>query len=802
MCSLEGTALVDEDDLGRDPLAGVVLDGRYELLSRVGQGGLGFVYRASRVGLGKHVAVKMPFGEALRDPSMVRRFLREARTLAALDHPGCVTVLDFGGSETTVPYLVMELLGGEGLEHLLGRVGRVAPVRAVRIAMQLADALGAAHQAGIVHRDLKPENVRVISREGADEIVKILDFGFALVFHDSGPGGERDRLTKIGTVLGTPEYMAPEQWLGTETGPTTDLYALGLVLYEMLAGALPFEGESPSALMRQHVEAAPPPLTIDVPAGIADELAAVVARLLVKDPAKRTPSAADLLVDLRHVDAALRDAQTVRTADAPPRIGRRFAHFVLLERIARGAASEMHLGLTSDVPGRGRPVAVKRLLPHLSLDPVFVQRFEAEIRRVLPLSHGGIAQVWELGRATEGEVEEIFVVMEHVSGKDLGRLFARGRQQRRAIPLGVALYVARSICDALACAHRQPQPGALLHEDVSPRNVLLSYDGAVKLVDFGLARALAAAGQTHAGVVLGKLRYLAPEQTMPGRAPVTTATDVYAAGLLLFEMLTGTPRFYEGGHRALLEAVRAPQPLRPSERAPDAAIPEDVDEIVVRALAAAPERRIRSAAEMRDDLAAAISRHAPRVSADDLAALLRELFANEADAEQGRLRAALDGNWVPPTDPEVVLPSVALTSPGDLVMEATAILPTRIPPTDDVRSIPDTNPGTRQAPSRESARSDAPTDPDEAPPIRVEVVSPPHVVAAPIPRAPATREPARGTPTRESSDEMDVPVAPSPAPAPHPFASRPRRHSGVLVPLLVLTLVAIATAAVFLLAAR
>ena len=184
VCSLEGTALVDESELGRDPLAGHVLDDRYELISRVGQGGIGFVYRAQRIGLGKKVAIKMPFGEALRDPSLVGRFLREARMLATLDHPGCVTVLDFGGSETEVPFLVMELLGGEGLDRLLRRAGRLPPARAVRIALQLADALGAAHQAGIVHRDLKPENVRVIRREGADEIVKILDFGFALVFRE------------------------------------------------------------------------------------------------------------------------------------------------------------------------------------------------------------------------------------------------------------------------------------------------------------------------------------------------------------------------------------------------------------------------------------------------------------------------------------------------------------------------------------------------------------------------------------------------------------------------------------------
>lgn len=811
VCSLEGASLVDEDDLGRDPLAGVVLDGRYRLISRIGQGGVGFVYRAERTGIGKAFALKMPFGEALRDPSLVRRFLREAQLLAALDHPGCVSVVDFGGNETTVPYVVMELLGGEGLEQLLRRVRRIPPARAVRIAMQIADALGAAHQAGIVHRDLKPENVRVVSREGADDLIKILDFGFARVFRESAPPETKDRLTQVGTVLGTPEYMAPEQWLGDEIGPATDLYALGLVLYEMMMGHMAFDAEGSAGLMRQHVEVPPPPLVVDLPAGIADELAAIVARLLVKNPAARTPSAADLLVDLRHVDAALRDARTLRTTETQPRVGRRFAHFFLLERIARGSASEVHLALTSDVPGQGRPVVIKRLLPHLVQDPGFVRRFEDEMRRVLPLSHPGIVRVWEIGRVDDGEEEERFVAMEHVEGKDLGRILARARRDRVPVPLGVALYVTRAICDALAFAHRlidaKGKTVPLLHEDVSPRNVLVSWDGAVELVDFGLARAMAAAGQTHAGVVLGKLRYLAPEQASPGQVPTSPATDVYAAGLLLFEMLAGGPRFFEAGHRALLDAVRAPKPALPGDRVPG--IPTDVDDIVAHAIAATPQERPQSAAEMRDDLAAAIARHAPRVSADDVGAFVRKLFADEVEAERTRLRAALEGHWAPPTDPEVRLPSVELTNPGDLPEEKTTVRPTASVLSEPlVRAVPDTSPGgPHDTDPERRGHVEIPTDPDGVPAVDPEGSLPGHreISTAPdgVPAIRATPPPEtrrHDLPRRE--EPPSDPLPPPPPLTPRPFTTTPRKSRGVLLPLVVVALVAIGTIAVFLLASR
>ncbi len=535
---------------------------------------------------------------------------------------------------------------------------------------------------------------------------------------------------------------------------------------------------------------------------LLQELPAAEEEEMFHDPGTGTP--------LHALQSDILNLRRRGTAETPPRVGRRFAHFFLLERIARGSASEVHLALTSDVPGHGRPVVIKRLLPHLAQDPGFVRRFEDEMRRVLPLSHPGIVKVWEIGRVDDGEEEERFVAMEHVEGKDLGRILARARRERVPVPLGVALYIARAMCDALAFAHRlidaKGKTVPLLHEDVSPRKVLVSWDGAVDLVDFGLARAMAAAGQTHAGVVLGKLRYLAPEQASPGQVPTSPATDVYAAGLLLFEMLAGGPRFFEAGHRALLEAVRAPKPALPGDRVPG--IPTDVDDIVAHAIAATPRERPQSAAEIRDDLAAAIARHAPRVSADDVGAFVRKLFADEVEAERTRLRAALEGHWVPPTDPEVRLPSVELTNPGDLPEEKTTVRPTASVLSEPlVRAVPDTSPGAPHDTDPERrGHVEIPTDPEGVPAVHPEGSLPDHEEISTVPEGvPAIRDtPPPETRRHDLPRRTEPPSEPVPPPplTPRPFTTPPRKGSGVLLPLLVVVLVAIGTIAVFLLASR
>jgi eukaryotic-like serine/threonine-protein kinase len=262
-----------------------VLGGRYRLRRLLAVGGMGAVWAAEDAVLGREVAVKV-LGEALADDRRAAlRLRREARAAARLAHPAIAGVLDLG-EEDGRPYLVMELLHGESLAARLARAGPLAPAEAVRVAAAAADALDLAHRAGIVHRDVKPGNVFVT--HGGE--VKLLDFGIARAVDETALTG--------GDLLGTAAYLAPERVLGRDATPAADVYALGVVLYELLAGRPPFAGDSATALAMAQVHAQPPPLGAVAPS-VPPALAAACERALAKDPADRPPSAAALAALLR-----------------------------------------------------------------------------------------------------------------------------------------------------------------------------------------------------------------------------------------------------------------------------------------------------------------------------------------------------------------------------------------------------------------------------------------------------------------------------------------------------------------------
>jgi hypothetical protein len=268
---------------------GPVLGGRYRLRSRLAAGGMGAVWAAEDLVLGREVAVKL-LGEALAtDRLAALRLRREARAAGRLVHPAIARVLDLG-EDGGRPYLVMELLHGESLAARLARAGPLAPAEAVRVVAVAADALEVAHRAGIVHRDIKPGNVFVTS--GGD--VKLLDFGIASATGDSALTG--------GDLLGTPAYLAPERVLGHQATPASDVYSLGVLLYELLAGRPPFAGDTGTALAVAHVHAHPAPLRAVAPE-VPPALAAACEHAMAKDPAARPPSAAALAALLRSTDA-------------------------------------------------------------------------------------------------------------------------------------------------------------------------------------------------------------------------------------------------------------------------------------------------------------------------------------------------------------------------------------------------------------------------------------------------------------------------------------------------------------------
>ncbi|MCA9554844.1 MAG: serine/threonine protein kinase [Myxococcales bacterium] len=287
-----GCGLRVEGFEGTDPLSGMVLDGRYQLLEKVGSGGMGSVYRAVQLAVGREVAVKVVNVLALQDPATLRRFQTEARIISQLRHPNTLTLIDFGNMPDERPYLVTEFLRGESLSQALAR-GPMSPRRTLEILYEICDALTEAHAQGIIHRDLKPENIFLEAAEGRT-VVRVLDFGIAKL-------GQTNN-TATGTVCGTPAYMSPEQAQGGVAEPRSDVYALGILAYRCMVGRAPFEGEQPLAVLLKQIQEQPLPLRqAMMRPDLPTEVEWLVMAMLEKEPERRPGSAADVRAHIEHI---------------------------------------------------------------------------------------------------------------------------------------------------------------------------------------------------------------------------------------------------------------------------------------------------------------------------------------------------------------------------------------------------------------------------------------------------------------------------------------------------------------------
>lgn len=270
-------------------LLGRTWAGRYEILEFVGRGGMGLVFKARQIQMDREVALKVVHRKLCTEQKQVQRFQQEARTSSKLNHPNSIRVYDYGATEDGRLFMAMEFLRGLTLGQLLLREGPQHPERVVHIARQMFKSLAEAHQLGLVHRDLKPENIFICDIYGETDFVKVLDFGIAKAI---GPHAEGANLTQTGFICGTPRYLSPEQALGQDVDGRSDLYSVGVLMYEMLSGRPPFIGENPISIVMKHVHDDPPPLGgLERHGALGRKLTWLIDRLLEKNPARRATPA-------------------------------------------------------------------------------------------------------------------------------------------------------------------------------------------------------------------------------------------------------------------------------------------------------------------------------------------------------------------------------------------------------------------------------------------------------------------------------------------------------------------------------
>jgi eukaryotic-like serine/threonine-protein kinase len=315
---------------------GTVLGGRFRLVERIASGGMGDVWRCVDEVLGRTVAVKILLPALLEEPGFTDRFRGEALTMATINHASVVDIYDYGSDPSAGAYLVMEYVEGDALSRTLARVSRLTPARTMALVAQAADALQAAHEKGVVHRDVKPGNLLV----RPNGTLVLTDFGIA---RSAGAAA----LTAAGSVLGTAMYISPEQAMGEQATPLSDVYALGVVAYQCLAGRRPFEGENPLEIAMRHVREAAPPLPPDIPPNVR----AIVERAMAKDPKARWPTASAFAAVARRAAGEL--------AAAGPRPGGVPATHLAPGQARTGASGPVTPTSPGVVPGSPMPVGTR-----------------------------------------------------------------------------------------------------------------------------------------------------------------------------------------------------------------------------------------------------------------------------------------------------------------------------------------------------------------------------------------------------------------------------------------------------------
>ncbi|MGE3767621.1 MAG: protein kinase [Kofleriaceae bacterium] len=650
---------------------------KYVITKKLGEGGMGAVYVGEHEVLRKKAAIKVLLPHWTQNAQIVQRFVNEAIAMGALEHPNIVAVTDAGQLHDGSWFIVMEFLDGGTLGAFCMSHGPLSAHLALQILAPVAAGLEAAHARGIVHRDLKPDNIFLTQRGRNNHFVKILDWGISKLGELDGGSS-----TRTGMVAGTPAYMAPEQMENLRAADQrSDVFALGVIAYQMVTGGwLPFQ--SPERPQEFHnLSAVGIAKLIDtqnpvdprrhaptLPEGWANAILAAIhkdprrrpqsARAFILALAQTTPSDAyqgsgtdivkayaEELLEIGNLEETVRAAKP-STTKTPSR-------YRIVEQLGAGGMAEVFRATQVGAEGFARSVAVKRVLPGFSNVPQFVSMFVTEAKLASLLEHPNIVSVVDFDRDEEGR---LFLAMEFVEGKDLAALAVAGR-----LPFSVTIFIISEVLAGLGYAHELPAgtgPRGIVHRDVSPQNVLISWEGAVKVSDFGIAKAREATAATASTMIKGKPQYMSPEQAN-GQA-LDGRSDLFAVGIMLWELLTGR-RLFDGATREVLLQVTLGNIARPSAIAPD--VPPDLEAVTMRLLAVDPSARFANAGETID----ALSRchDAPRNGRAELVRLLAAAFPIASRASRSSM-------------PQLQASTVA-NRPGQATREDAAPQPTPAP---------------------------------------------------------------------------------------------------------------------------
>jgi serine/threonine protein kinase len=293
-----------------DNLVGTKIFGDYLIRKKLGEGGMGAVFLAEHKSIDQRLAIKVLHGDAAQNPELVERFNREARAIARLTNQNIIRVFVFGRTPEGLLYLAMEFVEGKPLRDLIEKENHLSELRAISVMRQTLHALNEAHELGIVHRDLKPDNIMITRFRGVEEFVKVLDFGIAKV---KEPNGQQAKLTQAGVVYGTPEYLSPEQAQAKELDGRSDLYSMGIILYEMITGTVPFQSKTAVTILAAHVYDPPDPPSKKVRFAISPRMERIIMKALEKDPNKRYQTAMAFLEDLETLEAELSGGAATKT---------------------------------------------------------------------------------------------------------------------------------------------------------------------------------------------------------------------------------------------------------------------------------------------------------------------------------------------------------------------------------------------------------------------------------------------------------------------------------------------------------